>query len=60
LGQSSGFFLCAASRNRCLALWNEFKVNNTLNIEESYERFDFDMQALFELFMPLKKYLTFS
>jgi len=45
MGQSSGLFLCTASHNHfsiyivslidCLASWNEFKVNNTLNIEES-------------------------
>jgi hypothetical protein len=38
-------FLRTTSRNHimslvdCLALWNEFKVNNTLDIEESDEHF---------------------
>jgi hypothetical protein len=36
-------------------LWNEFRVNNTLDIEKS----DFHMQALFEPFMPLKNTLLF-
>jgi hypothetical protein len=45
---NSGLFLRTASHNRlnistfigsvaCLALWNKFKVNNTLVIEESDE-----------------------
>jgi hypothetical protein len=42
----------------CLALWNEFKVNNTLDIKQSDEQclhYDFDMQAPFETFMLLER-----
>jgi hypothetical protein len=38
-----------------LALWNEFKVNNTNSkAVKGFVICDFDMQALFGLFTPLK------
>jgi hypothetical protein len=45
MDQSPGIFLYTASHNHfihislvdCLALWNEFKVNNTLDTEDSNE-----------------------